>query len=82
MAYEKNGNVDMAIITYEENIESDYSANHAFERLMILYRRNKDYQNEIRVINRALEVFPKYYEYKERLRKATDLARKNKITVK
>lgn len=56
-AYEKLGREDEAIAIYEENIADGYPALHAFDRLMKIYRRRKDYKNEIRVIERAIEVF-------------------------
>lgn len=57
IAYEKAGRVNEAIDVYEENIADGYPALHAFDRLMKIYRRLKNYENEIRVIERAIEVF-------------------------
>lgn len=55
---EKAGEIRKAIKVYESNIqEGCYPAFHSFNRLMVLYRKLKDYDNEIRVIKRALEVF-------------------------
>ena len=54
---EKLGRINEAINIYEENIAIGYPATLSFDRLMILYRRNKDYKNEIRVCNRAIDVF-------------------------
>lgn len=56
-AYEKAGREDEAIAIYEENIADGYPALHSFDRLMIIYRRRKDYYNEIRVIKKAIDVF-------------------------
>lgn len=78
ITYEKDGNIKQAIKTYEKNIESNVPARHSFKRLMVLYRRNKDYDNEIRVIERALEVFPDEGEYEQRLDKAIELQDKQK----
>lgn len=64
---EKAGLIDEAIKVYEDNIKGDcYPATHSFERLMVLYRRRKDYSNEIRVIEKAVSVFAK-----ENLRRAS-----------
>lgn len=57
IAYEKEGDIEGAIMCYEENIRGTYPATHSYERLMVFYRRQKDYDNEIRVIHRAIEVF-------------------------
>ena len=69
----------MAIKTYEKNIESDFPAHHSHKRLMVLYRKNKDYENELRVIKRAVEVFSpisQEKEYIERLEKVQRLSTK------
>lgn len=61
---EKALNYDKAIELYEENIKGRYPATHSYERLMILYHKRKDYINEIRVTEIALNVFS--IENKER----------------
>lgn len=57
IAFEKAGQIDAAIEVYEENIKGGYRALHSYNRLMILYRKRKDYDNEIRVIDYSIEVF-------------------------
>lgn len=79
IAYEKMGKIEDAIATYEINISIGYTAHHAYKRLMILYRKQKDYHNERRVIIRALEVFPAEMEYLDRLRKVEYLILKSGI---
>lgn len=54
---EKNGAIDAAISEYEENIKEGYPALHSYNRLMVLYRKRKEYENEIRVIDYAMGVF-------------------------
>lgn len=55
---EKQGKIDAAIAIYEQNISGDcYPASHSFDRLRILYRKRKDYDNMVRVIKREGEVF-------------------------
>ena len=74
--FEKQGKIRQAIKVYEANIEEGcYPACHSFDRLMVIYRKAKDYENEIRVIERALAVicprYPDLYsKYQERLLKA------------
>lgn len=74
--YEKSGKLKQAISTYEKNIEIGFPAHHSYKRLMVLYRKSKDYENEERVIERALEVFGEYPEYIERLEKLHKLMKK------
>lgn len=68
--YEKEGNINAAIELYEENIKPGcYPAMHSFDRLLVIYRRNGDYRNELRVCKRAVTVFKRMDKYKERLDK-------------
>lgn len=67
--HEQNGEIDAAISTYEECVALGYPACYAYERLMILYRRKKDYINEKRIIEIALKVYPNNEKYKLRLSK-------------
>ncbi|MDD4578955.1 MAG: hypothetical protein PHS75_10465 [Anaerolineaceae bacterium] len=57
MFFEKSGEIEKAIEVYEQNIKSEYPATHSYERLMILYRKRKEYENENRVIELAIKVF-------------------------
>lgn len=80
---EKEGNIKAAIKLYEENISLNFEGNHPYDRLCVIYRRNKLINEEIRVLNKAIEVFtalstvspradviPKLNKFKERLSKA------------
>lgn len=57
ITFEKENKIDEAICIYEKNITLGYPATHAYERLMILYRKRKETENEINVIKRAIQVF-------------------------
>ena len=59
---EKEGMIDEAIKVYEKSIIPKLPMKHPYERLAILYRKKKDYENEIRVIKIAIEVFMKENE--------------------
>lgn len=79
IALEKEGKVGDAINVYEENIKSDYPASHSYKRLTVLYRKQKDFDNEERIIKRAREILPrekKYYD--DRLIKCIRLREKHK----
>lgn len=55
--YEKAGMIKKAIAIYEKNISGDcYPAAHSFNRLMVIYRQQKEYEKEITVIEKAIEV--------------------------
>lgn len=77
--FEKEGKLRAAIHCYEQNIQPGcYPATHSFERLMIIYRKQNDYENEKRVVLRAIEVFPKEIKFQERLNKVELYILKNK----
>ena len=66
---EANKDYDSAIKIYEANIALGGIATHSYERLMILYRKKKDYQNEIRIIDRYIKIFMKENERRARVAK-------------
>jgi len=59
---EEDGDVNKATRFYEQNIKEDYADKFAFERLMIIYRKEKEYKNELRVIKRGIEVFQQNFK--------------------
>ena len=59
---EKERMIDEAINVYEKAIILQLPVKHPYERLAILYRKRKDYVNEIRVIKIAISVFMKENE--------------------
>jgi tetratricopeptide (TPR) repeat protein len=54
---EQDDDLGEAVKLYEQNVKEDYADDFAFERLMILYRKQKRYKDELRIVNRAIEVF-------------------------
>src|SRR5699024_10335425 len=85
---EKLGQVDRAIEFYEENVKDEFEGDFPYNRLATIYRKRKQYKEEIRVLNQAISVFekeninsnrqdiiPKLDKFKERLSKAKDLER-------
>jgi NAD-dependent DNA ligase len=73
-ALEKVGKIEEAIIEYEKLVEMKVDTPFTYRRLAILYRKNKQEKNEIRIINEALSNIPesnsKHYEwFKNRLQK-------------
>lgn len=78
--YEKAGKITLAIRTYEKNITGDcYPATHSFDRLMVLYRKQKEYDKELAVIEKALAVFnvaDLRNKYEKRKQKVMELTNK------
>lgn len=73
MECERWGDIDGAIQAYEANVQLGYPAHHAYKRLLVLYRKAKDYKNELRIAQRACRVFPKDESYKQRREKVKEL---------
>lgn len=78
LSCERTGDIAGAIRYYEQNIELGYPAHHAFKRLLVLYRKEKDYVNELRVAQRACRIFPKEQSYKDRREKIKELQKRAK----
>jgi len=84
---EKQGNIKGAIELYELNIASDFEGNFPYDRLRIIYSKQKRYDDVIRVLERAVDVFdnkvlptrpdrlPKLERFRQQLEQA-----KNKTT--
>lgn len=52
---ERSGNISQAITLYEKLIISDVNMYGAHNRLVVIYRKEKDFENELRVILKAIE---------------------------
>lgn len=57
IALEKEGNIASAIEVYEANLKIGYPATHSYKRLMVIYHKEKRYEDEIRVIKKAIGMF-------------------------
>ncbi|MBB6449477.1 tetratricopeptide (TPR) repeat protein [Geomicrobium halophilum] len=86
---EKEGYIDNAIEFYEANVLEKFEGNFPYDRLAIIYRKRKQYQEEVRVLKQAISLFeklesnthrsdvsPKLMKFKERLNRAEELANK------
>jgi tetratricopeptide (TPR) repeat protein len=58
---EKQGDIEGAAALYEQNIKESFPGTQPYDRLQVIYRKQKNYDEEIRVINRAIEVFNNLY---------------------
>lgn len=63
--YEKKGEIESAIKTYEIGLQLNTDTPHTYKRLAILYRKRNDIENEIRVINSALSNLKKGNKHHE-----------------
>lgn len=61
---EDNGDLKKAIALYEQALKKEPANEYAYNRLMILHRKLKQYKEELRVINEGLKFFEEFYENK------------------
>ncbi len=54
---EKQGDTQSAIQLYEQNIADEVDTPHPYNRLAIIYRKQKRFDDEIRVIEKALKAY-------------------------
>lgn len=54
--FEKTGELQSAIALYERNISDGFLASLPYERLRIIYEKNRDYEDAIRVCKRYIEI--------------------------
>lgn len=84
----RQGAVEEAIQLYEQNIAEGFVGNHPYDSLADIYRQRKQYDEEIRVLKKAIEVFselketsprtdvePKLNRFIKRLAKVEELKR-------
>ena len=62
---EEKKDTSVAIKDYEEAIKLNPLAEKAYDRLMIIYREEKDYKNELRIINAGIKSFENFYRSKK-----------------
>jgi tetratricopeptide (TPR) repeat protein len=82
---EKLGRVDEAIRLYEANVEESFDGSHPYTRLATIYRKRKQIDDEIRVLEKAIWIYEdvvqkerdgrelKLAVFKKRLEKARQL---------
>lgn len=74
---EKEGKIDEAVLEYEKLLEQAVDTPFTYRRLAILYSKQKDRENELRVLGAAIQNVPvensKHYQwFAERLSKKSD----------
>ena len=55
---------EQAASIYEQILKQDNLKDEAYDRLMIVYRKLKDYKKELEVIDRGIKVFEDFYNSK------------------
>jgi tetratricopeptide (TPR) repeat protein len=63
--WERDGELELAAETWQKIIKSNPHDGRAYDRLMIIYRKLKDYEKEIKTINTAINSFEKSFREKQ-----------------
>lgn len=76
---EADGNLQEAAELYEIIIKSEKVDEFPYDRLMIIYRKLKEYKKELQVINKGIKLFENHYKKpslrnKEKQQKLTSLS--------
>ncbi len=59
---EQQGELEEAAAAYEKAIKEKPKNEFAHDRLMIIYRKEKEYKKELAVINRAIKIFEEVFK--------------------
>lgn len=62
---EETHDTNAAITDYEDAIKNNPLAEKAYDRLMIIYRKKKNYKSELRLINSGIKAFESFYKSKK-----------------
>ncbi len=54
---EKKGNIEDAVKLYEQNVADEFDGTHPYNRLAIIYRKKRQFDDEIRVLKKAIQIF-------------------------
>jgi hypothetical protein len=80
---EAKGNLKEAAKYYESAIKDERADEFPFNRLMIIYRKQKLYRDELRVIKRGIKVFEDFYKRQSsKTRKGKKLSELSEVFMK
>ena len=74
---EEENDIDSATALYEKAIKQKPVLELPYTRLMVIYRKGKEYQKEMNTIKKALDVFTEVYDKKK---EATNTAKVTSIS--
>jgi tetratricopeptide (TPR) repeat protein len=71
---ESADNLEAAVLLYEEAIKAEPVNESAYNRLMIIYRKQKEYRKELKVIKAAVKAYEQFYKSKSTHSKSRKIA--------
>src|SRR5438309_4708473 len=76
-AAEESQQYDTAAELYQQILKQDTLNQEAYNRLMIIYRKQKDKKKELSIINTAIKAYQKFYKSKKHTNKSiTEISNK------
>ena len=80
---EAKGNLKQAAKYYESAIKDERADEFPYNRLMIIYRKQKLYKDELRVIKRGIKIFEDFYKrHSPKTRKGKKLSELSEVFMK
>lgn len=61
-AFEQKSELEKAAASYEKTIRENPQNEYAYDRLMIIYRKAKEYKKERAIIVKAIKAFEEFYK--------------------
>jgi tetratricopeptide (TPR) repeat protein len=80
--FEKQDEPENAAAAYEKVIRERPLDEYAYDRLMIIYRKNKDYKKEKIVIGKAIKAFEQFYKNASKTSASTKIISLSKAFMK
>lgn len=81
-AFEDSGESEKAAVAYEKTIKENPLNEYAYDRLMIIYRKNKEYKKEKAVIARAIKAFEQFYKSTSKISRSKKIVSLSKAFMK
>src|SRR5690349_21099161 len=79
---EKENDIDAATALYEKAVKQKPVLEQPYTRLMIIYRKEKEYRKELAVIKKALDIFTGAYDKKKEANNSAKVASLSKALMK
>lgn len=79
---EKENDIDIATTLYEKAIKQKPVLELPYARLMVIYRKEKQYQKEMNTIKKALDVFTEVYDKKKQVTNTAKVTQISKALLK
>ncbi len=80
--FEQQDEPGKAVAAYEKLISENPLNEYAYDRLMIIYRKSKEYKKEKAIITRAIKAFEQFYKSASRISKSKKILSLSKAFMK